>query len=175
MESNTSARSGFSASAWGGGGQFLDDAARLRCGKIDLIDDRDDREIVLHGQVNVGQRLRLDALGRIDHQQRALARSQRTGDFIGEVHVPRGIYQVDLVLAPIVVKAHANSLRLDGDAALAFEAHGIEQLSLHVARGDSARNLEHAVGKRRFPMVYMGDDAEIADERGIHSVDSTSP
>ena len=39
--------------------------------EIDLVDDRDDRQVVLERQVIVGQRLRFDALGRVDHEQRA--------------------------------------------------------------------------------------------------------
>ncbi len=35
---------------------------RLRARQVDLVDDRDDLEGVVHGQVGVGQRLRLDTL-----------------------------------------------------------------------------------------------------------------
>ena len=34
----------------------------LRRGQIDLVDDRDDLEVVLDREIGVGQRLRLDAL-----------------------------------------------------------------------------------------------------------------
>ena len=44
----------------------------LRAGQVDLVDDRDDLEVVVHGQVGVGQRLGLDALRGVDQQQRAL-------------------------------------------------------------------------------------------------------
>ena len=50
---------------------FLDLAADvLGIGRrqVDLVDDRDDREVVVHGEVDVGQRLRLDALRGIDDQ-----------------------------------------------------------------------------------------------------------
>ena len=55
---------------------FLDlrlDPLRLGCGKVDLVDDRHDLVVVLDRLVDVGQRLRLDALRCIDHQQRAFA------------------------------------------------------------------------------------------------------
>ena len=50
---------------------------RLRARQVDLVDDRDDLEVVLDREVGVGQRLRLDALRGVDQQQRALARGQR--------------------------------------------------------------------------------------------------
>jgi uncharacterized protein YfaS (alpha-2-macroglobulin family) len=47
---------------------------RLRGGEIDLIDDRDDGEIVSGGEKRIGHRLRLDTLAGVDNQQSALAR-----------------------------------------------------------------------------------------------------
>ena len=72
--------------------QVLDlfpDALRFGRGQVDLVDDRDDLQIVLERQVGVGQSLRLDALGGVHHQQRALAGLQAAGDLVGEVHVAR--------------------------------------------------------------------------------------
>ena len=44
--------------------------------QVDLVEHRDDREVVLQRQVEVGQGLRLDALGGVDEQHRALAGRQ---------------------------------------------------------------------------------------------------
>ena len=57
----------------------------------------------------------------------------------------------------------ADRLRLDGDAALALDVHRVEHLLDHVALGDGAGRLDQPVGERRFAMVDMGDDGEIAD------------
>ena len=73
----------------------------LGAGQVDLVDDRDDLEVVLDGQVDVGQRLRLDALGGVDDQQRALAGGQRARDFVGEVDVAGRVDQVELVLLAV--------------------------------------------------------------------------
>ena len=51
-------------------------------------------EVVLEGQVQVGQRLGLDALRRVDQQHRALAGGQRPGHLVGEVDVAGGVDQV---------------------------------------------------------------------------------
>jgi hypothetical protein len=58
----------------------------------------------------------------------------------------------------------ADGLRLDGDAALALDIHRVEHLLLHLAQRQAAGDLDQAVGQRRFAMVDMGDDGEIADE-----------
>lgn len=65
------------------GGLAADDAGQLggvllRLGRrqIDLVEHRQDREVVLKRHVEVRQRLRLDPLGGVDEQDRALARGQ---------------------------------------------------------------------------------------------------
>ena len=62
----------------------------------------------------------------------------------------------------------ANALSLDGDAALLFQVHGIKHLRGHLALAERACKLEQSIGKRRFAMIDMRDDAEVADEAGIH-------
>ena len=116
--------------------------------------------------VDVGERLRLDALAGVDHQQRAFAGRQRARDFVGEVDMARRVHQVeDVILAVLGVVVQPDRLRLDGDAALALDIHGIEHLFLarHFAIGQPAGGLDQAVGQRRFAMVDMGDNGEVAD------------
>ena len=76
----------------------------LRAGQVDLVDDRDDLEVVLDREVGVGQRLRLDALRGVDHQQRAFAGGQRARDLVGEVDVPGRVDQVEDVLLAVVAR-----------------------------------------------------------------------
>ncbi len=71
------------SSSW----RFTDGDVGVR--QVDLVDDRDELEALLLGEVDVGHRLRLDALRGIDDEQRAFARGQRARDFVGEVHVAR--------------------------------------------------------------------------------------
>ena len=81
---------------------------------------------MFNGHIYVGQRLRLDSLRGIHHQNRALAGGQRTGDLVGEVHVAGRIDQVqDVLPAVLCTVGHANGLGLDGDAALALQLHGV--------------------------------------------------
>ena len=65
---------------------------------------------------------------------------------------------------------HADGVGLDGDAAFALEVHGVEDLGLHLARGDGAGELEEPVGEGGLAVIDVGDDGEVADvgwgERG---------
>ena len=132
--------------------------------QVDLVDDRDDLEVVLDREVGVRERLRLDPLRRVDDEQRALARLQRARDLVGEVDVPGRVDQVELVPLPV----HADRLRLDRDPALALEIHRVEHLRAHVAPGDGVRHLEDAIGERRLAVVDVRDDREVADAVLVH-------
>ncbi|MGY4329105.1 hypothetical protein ACVWWG_003522 [Bradyrhizobium sp. LB7.2] len=152
-------------------------------GKVDLVQDRHDLMTGVERVVDVGKRLRFHALAGVDHQQGTLAGRQRPRDFVGEVDMARRVHQVeDVILAVPGVVFQPNRLRLDSDAALALDVHGIEHLLLpgHFAVGEAAGDLDQTVGQRRFAMVDMGDDGEIAnvgngDGRHGRGIPLTSP
>ena len=52
---------------------LLLDALGLGGGQVDLVEDRDDLVVGVDRLIDVGERLRLDALAGVDHQQRAFA------------------------------------------------------------------------------------------------------
>jgi hypothetical protein len=60
-------------------------------------------------------------------------------------------------------------LQLDGNAALALQVHLIENLLAHLAQADGGGLLKQAISQRRFPVIYMGDDAKVPDEALFHS------
>ena len=137
--------------------------------QIDFVDDRNNFQAVINCEIRIGQRLGFDALGCVDHQQRAFARSQRARDFVGKIHVAGRVDEIELVgLAVLRGVHHANGVGFDGDAALALQVHGIEHLGLHFAGGERSGEFEQAVGERRFTVVDVRDDREIADEGGVH-------
>jgi hypothetical protein len=75
-----------------------------------------------------------------------------------------GIDQVeDVGLAVLGRIGQPHRLRLDGDTALALDIHGIEHLLLHLARLQAAGGLDQPVGQRRFAMVDMRNNGEVAD------------
>ena len=73
------------------------DPLRLGARQVDLVDHRDQLEPVLDRQVGVGDGLRLDALGGVDDEQRALAGGEAARDLVGEVDVAGGVDQVQVV------------------------------------------------------------------------------
>ena len=150
---------------------LLADALGLGGRQVDLVQHHDDLVVVVDRLVDVGQRLRLDALAGVDHQQRALAGGERARHLIGEVDMAGRVDQVeDVVLAIVGLVVQPHGLRLDGDAALALDVHVVEHLLLHVAQLEAAGRLDQAVGQRRLAVVDMGNDCEIADVRngGAH-------
>ena len=121
----------------------------LRTWQIDFVDDRNDLEIVLDGEIGVGQRLRLHALGGVDEQQRPFARRQRPGDFIAEIDVPGRIDQVQDVGLPVVgLVVQPDWVGLDRDPSLALEVHAVEHLGRHFTELEGPRRLEKAIGER---------------------------
>ncbi len=149
--------------------QLLRDALGLGAGQVDLVDDGDELQVGFHRQVDVGERLRLDALRGIDDEQGALAGGERAGDLVAEVDVAGGVDEVELVADAVLrAEGHADGLGLDGDALLALEVHVVEHLRGHVALRDGAGLLEQPVGERRFAVVDVGDDAEVADAGWFH-------
>ena len=120
---------------------LLLDLFGLGCREVDLVEHRHDLVTGVERMIDVGERLCFDALAGVDHQQRSFAGRQRARDFIGEVDMARRVHQVeDVILAVLGVIVQPDGLRLDGDAALALDIHGIEHLFLarHFAIGQPA-------------------------------------
>ena len=149
------------------------DAFGLGTGKVDFVDERDDLKVGVHGHHGVSDRLRLDALGGVDHEHGAFACGQTATDLVGEVDMARRVDEVELVrLAIIGGIVDANGLAFDGDAAFALDVHAVKQLGLHIAMRHGASHLQNAVGERGLAMVDMGDDAEVTDMRWVGHVPS---
>jgi len=113
--------------------------------------------VMLNRLIDIGQRLRLNPLRRIYHQQCPLAGGKAARYLIGKINMTRRIHQAERISLAIlgdIVKPHR--LRLDGDPALALNIHIVEHLLAHLA-----------LGKRRFAMIDMGDDREVADVRTV--------
>ena len=143
---------------------FLADHLGLGGGEVDLVDHRHDLVVVLDRLVDVGERLRLDPLRRVDHQQRALARGEGAADLVGEVHVPRRVHQVELILEPVlggIVEPHR--LRLDRDPPLTLNVHVIKDLLAHLPRRQPPRRLDQPIRQGRLAMVDVGYNRKVAD------------
>ena len=141
----------------------------LRRGKVNFVDYRNDREVMPRGEERVGDGLRLHALARVHHEQRALAGGKRARNFVGKIHVPGRINQIQAIFVAIARGVmQANAFRLDRDATLALQVHRIEHLRAHLALRQRPGQLQQAVRQRGFAVVNVRYDAEIADVLGIH-------
>ena len=123
-----------------------------------------DLQIVVQREIGVGEGLGFHALGGVHHQHRALTGGEGAGDLIVEVHVARGVDEVQgmaLPVAGLIIEAHGAGL--DGDASLALEIHVIEDLILHDALLHRAALFDQAVGECGLAVVDMGNNGEIPD------------
>ena len=133
-------------------------------GQVDLVDDRQYFQPGVRGQEGIGQGLGLHALGSVHHQHRALAGGQGPGDFIAEVHMARGVDEVQVVGLPVVGGiGQLHRPGLDGDAPLPLQVHGVEDLVLHLPAVNGVAFLQQPVGQGGFAMVNVGDNGKIAD------------
>ena len=117
----------------------------------------------LERQVDVGERLGLDALGGVDDEDRALAGLEGVADLVGEVDVAGRVDEVEAVgqaVARLVLEA--DGPRLDRDPLLALEVHRVEDLAHHLAPLDRVRQLEQPVRERGLAVIDVGDDREVA-------------
>ena len=78
------------------------------------------------------------------------------------------VQYIDLAVVGAVIQTHG--ARLDGDAALALELHGVEDLVLHLALFNGMALLQQPVCQRGFAVVNVGDDRKIADMRKVGHV-----
>ena len=112
---------------------LLRHTVRIGARKVDLIDDRDNVEVMVKGEVDVRKCLRLDSLGRVNDKDRAVAGRKASGYLIVKVHMTWGIDQVeDILFAVLRLIDSTDCLGFDRDAALALELHIVENLCLHL-------------------------------------------
>src|SRR5687768_11662859 len=131
----------------------------LRARQVDLVDDRNDLETVVYGEIGVRQRLRLDSLRRVDEQQGTLARRQGSRDLVAEIDVAGSVDQVqDIRLTVVRSVVQAYRVGFDRDPALALEVHRVEDLRLHLAGLQRTGEFQEAIRQRRLAVVDVRDD-----------------
>ena len=150
---------------------FLRHLVRVGRGQVDLVQDRHQLEVVFQRHIGIGEGLGLHALGGVHHEDSALAGGEAAADFVSEVHVARGVDEVELVhLAVLGGVVHGDGAGLDGDAAFPLDVHVVEDLVLHRPLVHALGQFEDAVGEGGFAVVDVRDDAEVADVVSCHVV-----
>ena len=81
-----------------------------------------------------------------------------------------GVYEVEFVLLPIGSPVgHPHRRSFNGNPLLPLQVHLVEELLLHLAGVNGAGELQEPVCQGGFAVVYVGDDAEVADVPLIHN------
>ena len=105
-------------------------------------------------------RLRQRAFTRVHQQHHAIHHFERALHLSAEVGVPRRIHNVDL---DVVIK-NGRVLGQNRDPALAFQLVRVHDAFCHGLIGaESAALAEHGVHQRRFAVVHMSDDGDVAN------------
>ena len=127
---------------------------------VHLVDERDARDVVLVGLTPHGLGLGLDAPHRAEHRDRAVEDAQAALHFDREIDVPRGVDDVDAVVAPEAGGRGGG----DRDAAFPFLLHPVHRggAFVHLAHAvDAARIKEDALGQGGLAGVDMGHDPDV--------------
>jgi hypothetical protein len=138
--------------------------------QIDLVDDRYDFEIVCHRQVRIGEGLGFNSLRGVYDQQRPLTGGQGSTDLVGEIHVARGVDQVQYVGTRFTRRLIVESNRMGfyRDSSLPFQIHAVQHLVFHLSGGQGIGGLEQAVGEGGFSVINVRNDREVTDSLWIH-------
>ncbi len=97
-------------------------------GQVDFVEDGDDFEVLLYGEVGVDDCLGFDALGCVHDEDGTFAGFECSGDFVAEIDMAGGVDEVEHEWLAVVFVEDGNGGSLDCDAALSFEVHGVEEL-----------------------------------------------
>ncbi len=148
------------------------DPVVVRAGVVHLVDESDARNAVtLHLPVD-RDRLTLDALARVEHEDRAVEDAEGAFDLDREVDVPGGVDDVDVVRRELLLRAAPHAVRrrrLDRDPLFPLEIHRVHfradaVFAAHfVDLVDPPRVKEDALGQGRFARVDVRRDADVAN------------
>ena len=107
---------------------------RVGAWKIDFIDNRKYVQIMIQSQIDICQRLSLNALGRIHYQDGSVAGCQTAGNLIIKVYMSGSVDQVKNIFLPVLCLIYGtHCLRFDGNASLPLQVHVVQDLLLHLS------------------------------------------
>ena len=131
---------------------------------VDLVDEGDDRHRAQPADLEQFARLRLDALGGVDHHHRGIDRGQRAIGVLGEILVARRVEQVegDAVAArtsspsEVTEMPRCCSIFIQSDRARRFCAARLDL----AGEMDRAAEQQQLLGQRGLAGVGVRDDRE---------------
>ncbi len=136
---------------------------RLASGPVPLVDERDHRDAAVPAHVEQLERLRLQALRRVEQHDGTVHGREHPVGVLGEVGVAGGVEQVQQRAAELEAQHRGG----DRDAAGPLDVHPVgpdaaaPRLAVHGARLlDGRRVQRERLGQRRLPRVRMADHRE---------------
>lgn len=82
--------------------------------------------------------------------------------------ISKNLRPVDTTRHHLITVDTDKNLKFDSDASLPLQIHVIQELILHLPLLHSTSQLEQFIGQGWFPMIDMGNNAEVPDIRGWH-------
>ena len=140
---------------------LTDHAIKVGAQAVHLVDEHQARNRVLVGLTPHGFGLRLHAGHGAEHHHGAVEHAARTFDFSGEVHVSRGVDQIDIKTTPL--REHRSCG--DGDAAFLLFLHPVGRRRAIVYFTDFmlfTGVIEDAFRNGGLARIDVGNDTEIA-------------
>ena len=134
----------------------------VRADLVHLVDEADARDVVLVGLTPDLLGLRLDALLAVEDGDGAVEHAQAALHLDGEVDVPGGVDDVDLVAVPEAGGGGGG----DGDTPLLLLLHPVHRGGAVVHLTDLVADtgvVEDALGRRRLAGIDVRHDADVAD------------
>ena len=134
----------------------------VRADLVHLVDEADAGDVVLVGLPPNLLGLRLDTFLAVEHRNGAVQHAQAALHLDGEVDVPGGVDDVDLVVVPEAGGRRGG----DGDPALLLLLHPVHGGGAVVHLTDLVADtgvVEDALGRRRLTGVDVRHDADVAD------------
>ena len=144
----------------------VDGEVEVRAELVHLVDEADARDVVLVGLTPDGLRLGLDALLAVEDGDGTVEDAQRALDLDREVHVARGVDDVDLVVVPVAGRRGGR----DRDAALLLLLHPVHRRRTVVRLTDLVVDPgveQDPLGGRRLAGIDVSHDADVADLREV--------
>ena len=144
---------------------LVEQVERIAARQVELVDEGQHRQAPQLADLEQLARLRLDALGRVDHHHDAVDREQRAVGVFAEVLVAGRVEQRQVMRAEV----EFDRRRGHRDAALALDVHPVgDDMPIGLAAAHRAGQLDGAgvqqqfLGQRGLAGVRVGNDRERA-------------
>ena len=149
---------------------LLVDPVGPRVGAVHLVDDHQRGQPGSEGLGQYVAGLGHDTLGGIDEQQHAVGHLQYALHLAGEIRVPRGVNDVDVVTVAAAVNVVDRAvLGQDGDATLPLQGIGVhDAIPVQLAVVELAALAQQLVNQRGLAMIHVGDDGDVANTFALH-------